>query len=85
MVLVGDGTVAGLTLRYPAHELAKMRDLFFPEERRSEFTSDPWDGVSFRRYRDPKIACIEYFMPKDRPVSPAVFSESGPFGRKTAA
>ena len=48
--------MAGLTLRYPPHELAKMQELFFPEERRSEFTSEPWDGVSFRHYRDPKIS-----------------------------
>ena len=42
-----------LVVRYPADELAKMRELFFPEERRSEFTDLPWDGVSFRHYRVP--------------------------------
>ena len=79
--------MAGLTLRYPAHELAKMRELFFSEERRSEFTDLPWDGVSFRHYRDPKITCIEHFMPKDRPILPGAFSGSGPgpFDRKPAA
>ena len=55
--------MARLALRYPAHELAKMRELFFPEERRSEFTDLPWDGVTFRHYRDPKITCIEHFRP----------------------
>ena len=49
--------------RYPAHELARMRELFFPEERRHEFTTLPWDGVSFRHYRDPKIVCLEHFRP----------------------
>ena len=68
MVLVGDGTVAGLTLRYPPHELAKMRELFFPEERRSEFTNLPWDGVSFRHYLNPKIACIEHYLSPAKPI-----------------
>ena len=61
-----------LIVRYAADELTRMRELFFPEERRREFTSESWDGVSFRHYRNPKIACIEHFMPKDRPVSPGV-------------
>jgi len=68
MVLVGDGTVARLALRYPAHELAKMRELFFPEERRSEFTDLPWDGVTFRHYRDPKITCIEHYLSPAKPI-----------------
>jgi hypothetical protein len=62
-----------LVVRYPADELAKMWELFFPEERRSEFTDLPWDGVSFRHYRDPKIACIEHFRPKD--VAPGPVSK----------
>ena len=49
--------------RYPAHELVMMCDLFFPEERRHEFTPLPWDGVSFRHYSDPKIVCLEHFRP----------------------
>ena len=49
--------------RYPARELARMCELFFPEERRHEFTHLPWDGVSFRHYRDPKIVCLEYYQP----------------------
>jgi hypothetical protein len=30
-----------LTLRYPANELARMTELFFPEEHRHEFTAEP--------------------------------------------
>jgi hypothetical protein len=71
--------------RYSLTEMARMCEVFFPEERRHEFTSEPWDGVSFRHYRDPKITCIEHFMPKDRPILPGAFSRSGPFGRKPAA
>jgi hypothetical protein len=50
-----------LVLRYSAHDLTRMVELFFPEERRHEFTSEPWDRVSFRHYRDPKIICIEHY------------------------
>jgi hypothetical protein len=63
--------MSGLIVRYQADELARMRELFFPEERRQEFTHEPWDGVSFRHYRDPKIACIEHFQPKDVAAGPA--------------
>ena len=47
--------------QYPAPELARMRELFFPEERRHEFTSKPWDGASFRHFRNPKIVCLEHY------------------------
>jgi hypothetical protein len=60
--------VARLTLRYPANELARMAELFFPEERRREFTAEPWDGVSFRHYRDPKIVCLEHYRPENTPM-----------------
>jgi len=43
-----------------------MTELFFPEERRKEFTTEPWDGVSFRHYRDPKIVCLEHYQPHRR-------------------
>jgi len=69
--------MAKLTLRYPAHELARLCELYFPEERRREFTSEPWDGASFRHYRDPKIACIEHFMPRHKPIGPAGHCKSG--------
>jgi hypothetical protein len=77
MVLVGDGTLAGLTRQYPPHELAMMRELFFPEERRSEFTSEPWDGVSFRHYRDSKIACIEHYQSPAKPIAAHILPKAG--------
>ena len=33
--------MAGLTLRYPPLELARMRELFFPEERRQSSPPNP--------------------------------------------
>jgi hypothetical protein len=45
-----------------------MAELFFPEERRHEFTVEPWDGVSFRHYRDPKIVCLEHYRPENTPI-----------------
>jgi hypothetical protein len=57
-------------LRYPIDELIRMKELFFPEERRHEFTSERWDGVSFRHYRDPRIVCLEHYRPKDQSRSP---------------
>jgi hypothetical protein len=74
--------VAGLIVRYSADELARMRELFFPEERRSEFTSEPWNGVSFRHYRDPKIACIEYYLSPAKPIGAHTLPKPG---RKPAA
>ena len=53
--------MAQLIPRYPAPELARMRELFFPEERRHEFTPEPWDGASFRHFRNPKIVCLEHY------------------------
>ena len=82
MVSVGDETLAGLTLRYSPCELAKMRELFFPEERRSEFTSEPWDGVNFRHYRDPKITCIEHYLSPAKPIGAHALPKRG---RKPAA
>ena len=60
--------MARVTSRHPADELARMTELFFPEERRSEFTPEPWDGVSFRHYRDSKIACIEHYLSPAKPI-----------------
>jgi hypothetical protein len=70
--------MARLISRYPTHELARMTELFFPEERRHEFTTEPWDGVSFRHFRDPKIVCLEHYQPPDKSIPPAI-------GRKPAA
>ena len=55
-----------------------MTELFFPEERRHEFTNEPWDGVSFRHYRDPKIVCLEHYRPEGAPILRGI-------GRKPAA
>jgi hypothetical protein len=60
--------VARLTLRYPTNELMRMMELFFPEERRCEFTTEPWDGVSFRHYRNPKIVCLEHYRPENTSI-----------------
>ena len=65
-----------LVVRYPADELAKMRELFFPEERRSEFTDLPWDGVSFRHYRDPNVVCLEHYT-RDKPIWPEAAPKPG--------
>jgi hypothetical protein len=54
-----------LVRRYPASEQARLCELYFPEERRHEFTAEPWDGVSFRHFRDPKIHCIEHYRPRN--------------------
>ena len=70
--------MARLTPRYFPAELRRMCELFFPEERRSEFTTEPWDGVSFRHYHDPKIVCLEHYRPLDKPMLPGI-------GRKPAA
>jgi hypothetical protein len=70
----------GLTLRYPASEMARMRELYFPEERRSEFTLEHWDGVSFRHYQNPKIVCLEHYRPPDKPglAGPSRLTGGGP-------
>ena len=60
--------MAGLPQRYSPAELRRMTELFFPEERRHEFTTEPWDGVSFRHYRDPKIICLEHYRPQDKRI-----------------
>ena len=71
-----------LISRYSAHELAWKCELFFPEERRHEFTHLPWDGVSFRHYRDPKIACIEHYLSPAKPIGVHTLPKPG---RKPAA
>ena len=67
-----------LVPRYSQIELARMVELFFPEERRYEFTSEPWDGESFRHFRNPKIVCMEHYRSQDKRAAPAI-------GRKPAA
>ena len=54
-----------LVPRYSEYELETLRLCIFPEERRSQFTREPWSGTGFRHYLDPKIVCIEHYLPKD--------------------
>ena len=69
-----------LTPRYSQFEWQRLIELIYPEERRREFTDQPWTGEGFRHYLDPKIVCIEHFMPKDQPIR-----EVWGIGRKPAA
>jgi hypothetical protein len=62
--------VTRLAPRYSASELASLRLCIFPEERRSQFTSEPWRGEGFRHYLDPKIVCIEHYWPKGKLILP---------------
>lgn len=73
--------MARLIPRYPAREWVRLCALYFPEERRHEFTSEPWDGVNFRHFQDPRVVCIEHFQSEDRPMSPVGRKP----GRKPAA
>lgn len=74
--------MAKLTHRYTPSELERLIEAIFSEEDRLKFTDQPWIGEGFRHYRDPKIVCIEHFMPKDQPIRPtAVWG----IGRKPAA
>lgn len=56
--------------RYPDEEFRRLTELIHPEERRYEFTNQPWSGEGFRHYRDPKIVCIEHFRPKPKLSNP---------------
>ena len=74
--------MAKLTPRYTRQEFDRLAELIFPEERRSEFTSKPWEGEGFRHWLNPKVICIEHYMPKNKPIKPGAFSGHG---RKPAA
>ena len=56
--------MAKLVPRYSRHELETLVELIFPEERRHEFTHEPWNGEGFRHYRDPRVTCLEHYMPR---------------------
>ena len=58
--------MAGLTLRYPPHELARNEGTLFPRGAPARVHRAPWDGVSFRHFQDPQIVCIEHYWQKDR-------------------
>jgi hypothetical protein len=71
-----------LTPRYTKHELAALLAAIHPEEDRPRFTKAKWNGNGFRHYRDPKIVCIEHYMPRARsPKAPV----AGRPGHKPAA
>ena len=58
--------MAKLTPRYSPQELKTLTELIYPEERRHEFTREPWGGEGFRHYLDLKITCLEHFMPSGK-------------------
>jgi hypothetical protein len=74
--------MAKLTKRYSEQELETLTMLIFPEERRHQFTRMPWCGEGFRHFLDPKIACIEHFMPRNKPILPGALAG---LGQKPAA
>ena len=62
--------MAKLVHRYNQFELATLVMCIYPEERRAQFTKEKWNGEGFRHNLDPKIVCIEHFMPKGKPILP---------------
>ena len=62
--------MAKLVPRYSRQELETLVELIFPEERRHEFTREPWNGEGFRHYRDPRVTCLEHYMPPNKPILP---------------
>jgi hypothetical protein len=67
--------MAKLKPRYTRLELETLVACIYPEERRSQFTREKWNGEGFRHYLDSKIVCIEHFMPKDKPILPGALSK----------
>ena len=37
---------------------------------RHEFTREPWNGEGFRHYLDPRVTCLEHYMPRIMPILP---------------
>jgi hypothetical protein len=62
--------MAKLVPRYSRQELETLIELIFPEERRHEFTREPWNGEGFRHYRDQKVTCLEHYMPRNKLILP---------------
>jgi len=62
--------MAKLVPRYSRQELETLIELIFPEERRHEFTREPWNGEGFRHYRDPRVTCLEHYMPRNKSILP---------------
>ena len=63
--------MARLMPRYSKPELERLTELIYPEERRHEFTAEPWGGEGFRHYLNPKIVCLEHYLPPDKPILPS--------------
>ena len=60
-----ESLMARLIPRYSKSEWETLTELIYPEERRHEFTAEPWGGEGFRHYLNPKIVCLEHYMPWD--------------------
>jgi hypothetical protein len=61
--------------RYSRQELANLTGLIYPEERRQEFTREPWNGEGFRHYHNPKVTCLEHYMPRNKPILPGALAK----------
>ena len=59
----GEVSMAKLSPRYSPQELQTLTELIYAEEDRHKFTGERWTGEGFRHYRDPKVACLEHYMP----------------------
>jgi len=56
--------MAKLKPRYDRYEWETLVTCVYPEEDRALHTSKSWDGEGFRHFRDPRIVCIEHYLPK---------------------
>ena len=74
--------MAKLVPRYSRQELETLVELIFPEEHRHEFTREPWNGEGFRHYLDPRVTCLEHYMPRNKAILPGALSKPS---RKPAA
>jgi hypothetical protein len=63
--------MAKLVPRYSRQEFG----LIFPQERRHEFTQEPWNGEGFRHYLDPRVTCLEHYMPRNKPILPGALAK----------
>jgi hypothetical protein len=69
--------MAKLIPRYTAYELERLTAAIYPEERRGEFTDQPWNGEGFRHWLDPRIVPIEHYWPRTKPILPEALHKSG--------
>ena len=68
--------MAKLVLRYSRQELETLVELIFSEERRHKFTREPWNGEGFRHYLNPRVTCLEHYMPRNKPILPGALPKS---------